>query len=54
MKPSEDALACEACCGQVANHILAEGFYMRNDDQVRWYILDRLKAVGFTEALEYR
>ncbi len=31
---------------RLCNHILAEGSCMRGDDQVCWYILDRLKAVG--------
>ena len=49
----------EQVVDRLRNHILAEGSYMRNDDQlqgwlwvvllalqVHWYILDRLKAVG--------
>ncbi len=49
----------EEVVDRIRNHILAEGSYMRNDDQlqgwlwvvllalqVHWYILDRLKTVG--------
>ena len=36
----------EQVVDRLCNYILAEGSYMRSDDRVHWYILDRLKAVG--------